>query len=108
MSDIIPSAELLLGKDIPISHTLRDPLIQMIVHIIAYIQIRQRVLCVLFPHMVLDCGQKFFVRLLLQPVVGIHHLIIDPLCQLHSLIHTGTVSAVSLDDSPHNVGIFSA
>ena len=105
--DIIPCAHFFLREDIPVIHHPALPLIQMVVHIITYKKIRY-----LLPGIPVSVRAEIFyllkefqVRLPIQPVIGIHHFIIDPPRQFQTFVYPGAVAAVFLMNRPHDVRI---
>ena len=47
--------------------------------------------------------KQFLICIRIQPVVGIHHFIVDSPCKFKPFIHAGTVPSVFFMYRPHNI-----
>ena len=107
-SDLIPCAHLSLREHVFESHAPARALIQMIIYIVTDKKIRY-----LFfkfapsasTH-VTDSVEQNSVGIRIQPVIGIHYLVVESPGKLQSLVHPGSVAAVFLMYHTHNVRIY--
>ena len=105
--DVIPSAHFVRREYITVIHAPLPPLIQMVVHIVAHEKIRNAFpefrasSAAQFP----DAPEQHPVCTGVQPVVRIHHFVIEPAGQLQPFIHPGSVTAVLLVHRAYNVRV---
>ena len=102
-ADFVPPADFLLGKKISVADCFRFSLFQMIVYIVADNQVGAFFLLCPAPetqdaHQLMKCS-------LVQPIVRIHNLEINSVCEHQPCVDTGTMPAVFLVHNPNHIRV---
>ena len=102
MSDILPPEDLVLGKHVPVM----DAFLMGSTHLLIDIVGNQHVHFLPLFLELLQGIKDLVQRLLVHPVVAVHHLEIFPGCVGKSVVHRVSVPPVLLIHHPDNIRIF--
>ena len=102
MADVVPREDLPGGEHVAVAHSLMGIVLHMLVDIVGDDHIHRGGQLGKLPQLFHNLGQSGGV----QPVVGVHHLIVQTLGMPDALVDTLAVAAVLLMDGLDDGGIF--
>ena len=100
-ADVRPGKDPVFREHIGIAHDLLGVVLHMLIYIVAHHEVHRIGLPGKFPQFI----QHLFQRIGIQPVVRVHHFVIEPGGVAQALIHALAVAAVGLVDGSDNAGI---
>ncbi len=101
VADVVPGEDLLRGEHVPVAHDLARVVRRVLVDVVGDHHVHRRGHTGELPQLLHHRGE----RRLVQPVVGVHDLVVQPLRVPQPLIDARPVPAVFLVDGPDEVRV---
>ena len=100
--DVLPVEHPAHGEHIAVAHHPLGVVLHVLIDVVGDHQVHQLAVPDKLPQLVQHLMQGVHI----QPVIGVHHLIVDALGIADALVHPLAVAAVGLVDGPDDIGVF--